>query len=101
MPERGALVGSWTHAHEEDHGDVQVFRPSSHDFPPSRGRTSLTLRADSTAVGGLPGPTDRGDTTGDGTWELEDAVLRVHLPGWHATYEVATVDSDHLELRPL
>lgn len=99
MVERAALIGSWTHSHEEDHDGVQVFRPSDFDFPPSRGRTSLTLHPDSTATLGTPGPDDRG-TSDDGTWDLTGDVLRVAAPAWSASYEVVAVDDKHLELRP-
>ena len=100
MPDRETLAGSWTHSHEEDHDDVQVFRPGDYAFPPSRGRQSFTLRPDLSAAAGLPGPDDRGLTTDDGTWQLEGDVLSVRIPGWEATYQVVAADSDRLELRP-
>lgn len=99
--DKSVLNGSWSHSHEEDRDDVQVFRPGDHAFPPSRGRTGFTLRADGTAGVGSPGPDDRGASSEGGTWKLEGDVLDVRGPGWAATYEVVTADQDHLELRPL
>jgi hypothetical protein len=96
-----ALEGSWTHSHEEDQDEVQVFRPGDRPLPPSRGRTSFTLRADGTADTGAPGPDDRGRTSEDGTWQLEGDVLTVRCPGWVAAYRVVAADPDHLGLRPL
>ena len=96
-----ALEGSWTHSHEEDQDDVQVWRPSDRPLPPARGRFSFTLHPDGSAVAGTPGPDDRGRTSDDGTWQLEGDVLRVRCPGWAAAYEVVAVDQDRLGLRPL
>lgn len=101
MTDQNDVVGSWSHSHEEDHDDIQVFRRSDHEFPPSRGRSSFILGVDNTALAGHPGPLDSGVTTDDGTWQLEGDVLRVDCPGWAATYEVLAADSDHLELRPV
>jgi hypothetical protein len=95
------LEGSWTHAHEEDQDEVQVFRPSDRPLPPSRGRTSFTLRPDGTADTGTPGPDDRGRTSEDGTWQLEGDVLTVRCPGWVAAYRVVAADPDLLGLQPL
>ena len=96
-----ALEGSWTHSHEEDQDDVQVFRPSDRPLPPSRGRTSFTLHADGTADAGTPGPSDRGRTSEGGTWQVEGDVLTVRCPGWAAAFEVVAADPEHLGLRPL
>lgn len=100
MVEESSLVGSWAHSHEEDHDGVQVYRPADRELPPSRGRTAFTLRPDSTAAAGLPGPTDRGIRTDDGTWSLTGDVLSVDVPGWGAAYEVVAAEPDRLELRP-
>ncbi|MCB2378060.1 hypothetical protein LGH70_10735 [Hymenobacter sp. BT635] len=40
-PKLKQLEGTWLHAHEEDQGDVQVYRPNTYAFPPSRGRTGF------------------------------------------------------------
>jgi hypothetical protein len=96
-----SLVGSWAHSHEEDHDGAQVFRRSDFEFPPSRGREAFTLRPDGSAVAGLPGPDDRGTSTGDGTWHLQGDVLRVSCPGWEATYQVVSVATQGLQLRPV
>lgn len=33
----------WVHSHEEDDGDIKVYRPDSYDFPPSRGRRGFKM----------------------------------------------------------
>jgi len=96
---RDDLVGTWVHSHEESHDGVQVYRPDGYPFPPSRGRTSFSLRADGTAVSGQPGPDDRG-VLAPGTWQLEGTVLSLSSPEGTARYEVLAADTKHLELRP-
>lgn len=94
------LSGTWIHSHEENRGEVQVFRTMEHPFPPSRGRTSFTLRADGTAFTGQPGPDDKG-VMADGTWSFDGTVLSIRSSGGTATYEVLAADKEHLELRPV
>lgn len=95
------FVGSWSHSHEEDGEEAQVFRRVGYDFPPSRGRVTLTLRPDGTAVAGSPGPDDRGVTARDGSWQLQGGVLHIRCPGWVSTFEVVAVTPQRLELRPI
>lgn len=42
-PELRLLERTWLHSHEEDQGDVHVYRPNTFAFPPSRGRTGFTF----------------------------------------------------------
>ena len=73
------LAQAWTQSHEEDTASEMVFRPSSFNFAPSRGRRSFQLGAGGELHDSIPGPDDRpqGRT---GNWRL--------------------VDSDQLELAP-
>src|SRR3712207_8177156 len=41
-----AVTGRWLHSFEEDHGDVTVYRPPDHDFPPARGRRGIEFAPD-------------------------------------------------------
>jgi hypothetical protein len=52
-------VGRWVHAHEEDEGDVRVYRPAGYDLPPARGRRGLEFRPDGEVVVYGPGPADK------------------------------------------
>ena len=74
------LLGRWVHSHEEDTGDVMVFRRETHAFPPSRGRMSLELRPDGTYVEQSPGPVDVPEES-TGEWSLEGN--RLILSGEH------------------
>jgi hypothetical protein len=76
MVRREELVGRWIHSHEEDTGDVKVFRPSTFAFPPSRGREALELKPDGSSVVRSPGPTDVPEDR-SGRWELEGRTLRL------------------------
>ncbi len=62
----------WVHSHEEDTGDRMVFRPSTYDFPLSRGRSSFDLQADGHLIESGIGPTDRSQKA-TGRWKLEGA----------------------------
>lgn len=103
MIDEKQFVGSWVHAHEEDDGGVQVFRPAATELPPSRGRRTFTLQADRRATVGDPGSDDRG-TLDDGAWSLdhgpEGTVLSVGTAQGRSTYAVLAVEPDVLRLRP-
>jgi hypothetical protein len=95
-----ALHGRWVHSHEEDTDDEMVFRPDTHQFPPSRGRTSFELRADGTYVERSPGPVDVPEES-SGSWSLEGDRLVLGAAGdrpGHA-WELAGADDDRLVLR--
>lgn len=62
------LSGSWTHSHEEDQGDILVYRPTgSYPFPPARGRDTLVFGEGSQLTTHAPGPDDRSQATA-GRW---------------------------------
>ena len=52
------LFQQWKHAHEEDTKELKVYRPSSFDFPLSRGREGLNIHRDGTLVQTLIGASD-------------------------------------------
>ena len=69
----------WIHSHEEDTPQEMVFRPATHTFPPSRGRTGIELRPDGTYVETGIAPTD-GPKLTQGKWKLhEDGALALYL----------------------
>jgi hypothetical protein len=98
---RSLIARPWTHAHEEDSGGAQVFRPSTHAFPRSRGRTSLDLKPDGTLERVAPGPDDRRARSG-GTWEQQGQVLIVRAQsGAETRYQIESLDADRLIVRPI
>lgn len=95
-----ALLGRWTHSHEEDSEDEMVLRPATRSFPPSRGRASFELRADGTYLESSPGPVDVPEES-SGSWSLEDGRLTLVSDGdrpGHA-WDVAGAEGDRLTLR--
>ena len=73
------LERTWLHAHEEDQGDVQVYRPNTYAFPPSRGRTGFTFDHNGLFTQLDIAPTD-GLESHKGKWIAEnDHMLRISL----------------------
>jgi len=85
MDERNELdtnnfVQCWTHSTEEDtEGNVQHFRPcDSMEFPVSRFRMTMTLRADGTATYLELSPVDAHQTV-EGSWRYSEADSNFQL----------------------
>jgi hypothetical protein len=98
--DRSAVQREWVHSHEEDSGGEQVFRPASYAFPPSRGRSGLDLRSDGSYGESGPGPTDRPEETGAGTWELDGDVLKLRTAdGGTRTLKIVSAQPDRLVVR--
>ena len=77
-----------------------VFRPATHAFPPSRGRTKFELRADGTYVENSPGPVDA-PAVSRGRWSLEGDRLVLGAEGdrpGHA-WEITAAETDRLTVR--
>ncbi len=87
-----ALVRTWVHAFEEDTPGQRVFRPDTHDLPPSRRpRVRYEFRPGGTAVKYTPGPADKSVPV-QGTWK-SDATGRVTLDLPGCAPEVLDIDS--------
>jgi hypothetical protein len=72
---------TWLHAYEEDSAGVEVSRPNTYAFPPSRGRTGFSLSADGTFRLFSIAPTD-GLEEHSGRWKLiEKNLLRISFEG--------------------
>ena len=89
------LFRRWMHSHEEDSGDLRVYRPASYPFPPARGRRGLEFKPDGELVLYGPGPSDkpaattsRWSSAGSGRVKLGDREL-----------EIVSVEPDRLTLR--
>jgi hypothetical protein len=95
MISREGLVGHWVHSHEEDSGELKVFRPRSFQFPPSRGREELELKADGSSVVHSPGPVDVPEEAA-GTWELEGETLRLDTGGAQRSMQIDVAEPERL-----
>jgi hypothetical protein len=95
-----ALRGRWVHSHEEDSEDEMVFRPATHPFPPSRGRTSFELRRDGSYLERSPGPVDVPEET-RGHWAVKDdrLVLSPSDKSPARTWQVTAAEADRLVVR--
>lgn len=77
----GVYDKTWLHSVEEDSADVEVYRPNTFPFPPSRGRTGFSLSADGTFRLFSIAPTD-GLEEHPGRWEkVNKDLLRISFEG--------------------
>lgn len=96
------LERTWLHAHEEDQGDVRIYRPNTYAFPPSRGRTGFSFDHNGLFTQLDIAPTD-GLEGRKGKWTAEnDHTLRISLddkkdPDYKL--EIVSVDKDVLKVR--
>lgn len=98
-PDPALVARSWTHVHEEDHGELQVYRPSGADLPPARGRTTLDLSPDGALRRRTPGPDDRSVVRG-GTWELRGRRLMIRPEdGLPLDFDIELLEPDRLLVR--
>jgi hypothetical protein len=77
------LFRRWVHAHEEDDGDLRVYRPAGYDLPPARGRRGLEFRPDGELLVYGPGPADKPQAS----------------PGRLDEVEIVSVEPDRLLVR--
>jgi hypothetical protein len=93
----------WIHSHEEDNSSGMVFRPSTYNFPRSRGRQGFQLNADGTAQTSGPGPGDAVQTQ-PANWNLDDggnlSLISSATQG-AAKYHVVSADPDRLVVQNL
>ncbi|RSK51414.1 hypothetical protein [Hymenobacter rigui] len=97
-----SLERTWLHAHEEDQGDVRVYRPNTYAFPPSRGRTGFAFDHNGLFTQYDIAPTD-GIEGRKGRWTAEnDHTLRISLddkkdPDYKL--EIVSLENDVLKVR--
>ena len=87
-------------SHEEESGDVRVYRPDSFPFPPARGREGLSFHRDGQLDYLVPGRGDR-PTTEPGTWRADPADpdrLTAQVAGQTIGLRVKSVGDDVLRL---
>ncbi len=81
VPMSKVCAVKWMHSHEEDEGDIKVFRPSTYKFPPTRGRRGFLLQMDGNALTSYDiAPTD-GTMERKGNWkELGNNTIAFEYP---------------------
>ncbi len=99
---RGCLLRHWVHSHEEDTQEVRVYRPTSYNFPPSRGRMGLEFREGGELVYHAIARAD-GSEQSYGRWAIEGSNrLRIDVDSEQIqpfTLEVVSCDQEILTVR--
>ena len=94
------LCQKWIHSHEEDTASSTVYRPVAFAFPPSRGREEIDLRPDGMVQGQMAGPDDRRKSR-NGSWTIEQGILKINLPTSERIWKVEGLTDDKLILSRL
>jgi hypothetical protein len=93
---------SWTHSYEEDKEDVQVYRPSDYEFPPSRGRRGFEFREGGEFIYYGIAPAD-GHLESVGRWHAEGpGRVRIELEDGRTnsyTLDIVSCDNETLKVR--
>lgn len=98
------LEGTWLSSREEDRDDTLVYRPNTHWFPPTRGRTGFTIKTFGRFEQFDVAPTD-GLIVHSGTWTPTGPTrLHIHLTDGQDpdyTLEIISLEKQVLKLRRL
>jgi hypothetical protein len=95
-----ALFKHWVHAHEEDTGDVEVYRPQGTPLPPAFGRTAIEIKRNGDFIQHDIGPADEPLRVA-GHWNAEGTrQLHVELRDGRAfTLNIVALDDQLLKVR--
>jgi hypothetical protein len=103
-PQLILLEGTWLHAHEEDADDIEVYRPNTYSFGPSRGRTGFSFEHNGLFTQYDIAPTD-GLEGRKGQWKAESGTV-LHItfdnkdePSYKL--EIVSLEKDLLKVRRL
>jgi hypothetical protein len=98
--DQAMLHGGWLHSHEEDEPGRMVFKSSSQQLPPARGRTGYEFHPDGrlTRIGSAP--TDR-TTEAQGHWSVDpEGRITIRMPDQpEKVLEVIAQDKDRLVVK--
>jgi hypothetical protein len=96
------LYQHWIHSHEEDNTEkgYRTYRPSSYNFPPSRGRDGFEIKDDGTAIDHPIAPTD-GNLTVQRRWKVQNDQLIIEDDKEASRFEIISVGPDKLVVKPI
>lgn len=81
----------WTHSHEEDQGDIRVYRPSDYPLPLARGREGLEFRENGEFIHYQIGPTDR-TLAAPGQWTVKETnIVEIQFPNQSGSSYTLTI----------
>ena len=83
----------WIHSHEEDTQDKKVYRPSTFEFPQSRGRDGFEIRENGEFILYIMGPTDRPEKI-FGNFTIASNNLNVKLVSIQKSYTMTILSCD-------
>jgi hypothetical protein len=88
------------HSFEEDHDDVEVYRPFDYEFPPARGRNGIEFSDDGSFTEWAVGRGDAREPV-PGQWQTADpgTVAVTTDRGGEQVLEVVQLSPDRLEVR--
>ena len=87
----------WVHSHEEDTVDKKVYRPSTFEFPQSRGRDGFELRENGEFILYVTGPTDKSEKI-LGNFTIHSDKLNVELVSIQKSYTMTILSCDENRL---
>ena len=83
----------WIHSYEEDTEDKKVYRPSTFEFPPSRGRDGFEIKENGEFILHITGPTDKpGKILGNFT--KDSNKLNIELASMEKSYTMIIISCD-------
>jgi hypothetical protein len=91
------IYKNWIHSHEEDTEDKKVYRPSTFEFPPSRGRDGFEIKENGEFVLSIMGPTDRPEKI-VGNFTKDSNKLNVELVSIQKSYIMTILSCDENQL---
>ena len=97
-PNSDQLLGVWVHSHEEDYDDIKVYRPSSYQFKPSRGREKMNILDNGILEYTPIAPNDLPKTF-NGTWMVSKSNLVLEYENNKKSYQLIESTSTILKLK--
>ncbi len=91
-----SIVGKWIHSNEDDTDLVEVYRPESFNFPPSRGREALIISDDGTFEFITIAPNDARNKA-SGKWVLKNGNYQFTINGAKNISFTATLKDNKLK----
>lgn len=92
------LIGEWVHSHEEDSDNSKVFRLSSYEFPPSRGREKINLKEKGSLVY-TPISSNDLPKSYNGTWKVDKSELILEFDNKKKTFKIIESANSILKLK--
>lgn len=100
--EKPELYQHWIHSHEEDNTTegYRTYRPSSYNFPPSRGRDGFEIKKNGVVLAHPIAPTD-GNLTVERKWKIDGDQLIMEDDKGISTFQIISIHPEKIVLKPL